>query len=178
MRSTALTAIATAAFGILLLATGPAAAGTLGAIHPGGGFEDAKLGDPIESFTGLELIGRDPEAGTETYVRRSDVLRIGGAGIDGVTYSFYGGRLYFISLRMTGKANAAAVLAALEAAFGPSSETGMHPNERIWPGGSRFVLYDFDRTTNRGMAAMTSTPIHARMHLDRSTPPAHLGQDF
>jgi hypothetical protein len=103
---------------------------------------------------------------------------VGGAGIDSITYSFYQGRLYFISLRMTGKTNADAVLAALEAAFGSSSETGMHPNERIWPGGSHFVLYDFDRTTNRGMAAMTSTPIHAQMRQERTAVPAHLGDDF
>ena len=177
MRRTAPAWIASAAIGILLLA-GPTPAGTLGDVHSGGGFEDARLGDPIDSFTGLELIGRDPEAGTETYVRRSDDLRVGGAEIDGITYSFYRGRLYFISLRMTGRASAEAVLAALERAFGPSSETGTRPNERIWPGGSQFVLYDFDQKSNRGMAAMTSTPIHARMRLERTAPPAHPGNDL
>jgi hypothetical protein len=157
---------------------GAADAGTLGDLHPGGGFEDARLGDSIDSFPELERIGSDPEAGTETYVRPSDDLRVGGVRVDGVSYSFYEGHLYFISLRMTGPENSRAVLAALERAFGPSIATGTHPNERIWPGGDRFVLYDYDEQTNRGMAAMTSTPIHARMRLERSQPPARISPDL
>jgi hypothetical protein len=150
------------------------AAGTSGALHAEGGFADAKLGDPIESFDGLELIGRDAAARTETYIRRSDDLRVGGGEVDGITYSFYAGRLYFISVQMTGRGNSESVLAALERTFGSGIETGTRPNERIWPGGSFFVLYDLDPKTQRGMAAMTSTPIHARMRIDRGSAPGQV----
>jgi len=161
-----------------LIPTGPVAAGTPGDLHRDGGFEDARLGEPIGSFSGLELIGRDPVARTETYIRRSDDLRVGAAGVDGVTYSFYQGRLYFISLSMSGRSNSEAVLAAFERVYGESIATGTHPNERIWPGGSHFVLYDFDPATGRGVAALTSTPIHAQMRLDRSAPPGPTEDGF
>jgi hypothetical protein len=149
-------------------------AGGLGELHADGGFVDAKLGDPIESFVGLQLIGTDEAARTATYVRRSDTFRVGGAKVDEVTYSFYEGSLYFISVRMSGRENAEAVLATIERTFGPSIETGTQPNERIWAGGQVFILYDLDPKTQRGMAAMTSAPIHARMRMDRSAAPARI----
>ena len=62
---------------------------------------------------------------------------------------------------MSGERNAAGLLHALEQTFGDGIVTGTRPNERIWPGGEVFVLYDLDAETGRGMAAMTSTPIHA-----------------
>ena len=158
------------AFALALVLSSPGAAGTLGELHAEGGLVDAKLGDSIESFTGLTLIGEDEAARTETYIRRSDTFRVGGARVDGVTYSFYEGRLYFISVRMTGRKNSESVFAALEQTFGPGIETGNRPNERVWPGAKVFVLYDFDPETHRGMAAMTSVPIQARMRLDRRTP--------
>jgi hypothetical protein len=149
-------------------------AGGLGELHEDGGFVDAKLGERIESFVGLKLIGTDEAAGTKTYIRRSDTFQVGGAKVDEVTYSFYEGSLYFISVRMTGRENAEAVLATLEQTFGPSIETGTQPNERIWAGGKVFILYDLDPETQRGMAAMTSAPIHARMLMDRSAAPARI----
>jgi hypothetical protein len=155
------------AFALALALSAPGGAGSLGELHEDGGLVDAKLGDSIESFTGLTLIGEDEAAGTETYVRRSDTFRVGGAKVDEVTYSFYEGRLYFISVRMTGRQNAESVFAALKRTFGPAIETGNRPNEHIWPGGKVFVLYDFDPETHRGMAAMTSASIQARMRLDR-----------
>ena len=158
------------AFVLALALSAPGGAGALGDLHEEGGFVDAKLGDPIESFTGLDLIGKDEAAGTETYIRRSDTFQVGGAKVDGVTYSFYEGRLYFISVQMTGSQNSESVFAALERTFGPGIETGNRPNEHIWPGGKVFVVYDFDPETQRGMAAMTSASIQARMRLDRSAP--------
>jgi hypothetical protein len=160
-------------FLLALAVSAPGGAGGLGELHEEGGFVDAKLGDPIESFPGLKLIGTDEAARTKTYIRHSDDFRVGGVEVDGVTYSFYDGRLYFISVKMTGRENAESLFAALERTFGSGVETGTRTNEHIWPGGKVFVLYDFDPETHRGMAAMTSVPIQARMRLDRralSTP--------
>jgi hypothetical protein len=154
------------------------AGGGLAELHEDGGFVDAKLGDRIESFVGLKLIGADGAARTKTYIRRSDTFRVGGAKVDDVTYSFYEGSLYFISIRMTGRENAEAVLATLEQTFGPSIETGTQPNERIWAGGKVFILYDLDPKTQRGMAAMTSSPIHARMRMDRSAVPGRIDDGY
>ena len=70
----------------------PAGADELGAILEQGGFESARLGDPITSFNGLERLGADGESNTVTYRRRGDELRIDGAVIDGIAYSFFDGR--------------------------------------------------------------------------------------
>jgi hypothetical protein len=158
------------AFALAFTVSAPGAAGTLGELHEDGGFVDAQLGDPIESFIGLKLIGADEAARTQTYIRRSDDFRVGGVEVDGVTYSFYEDRLYFISVQMTGRQNAEAVFAALERTFGTGIETGIRPNEHIWPGGKVFVLYDLDPETHRGLAVMTSAPVQAHMPPDRSTP--------
>lgn len=146
-------------------------ADTPGELHEQGGFVGARLGDSLESFEGLELIGRDEAARTETYIRRSDDLRVGGVEVDGITYSFYEGRLYFISVQMSGREQSRAVLGALERTYGDAISTGTRPNEQIWPGGEVFVLYDVDSETGRGLAAMTSAPIHAQMRQDRSRGP-------
>ena len=153
-------------FLLVLVASAPGGASGIGELHEEGGFVDAKLGDPIESFPGLKLIGTDEAARTKTYIRRSDSFRVGGVEVDEVTYSFYEGRLYFISVKMTGRENAESLFAALKRTFGPGVETGTRPNERIWSSEKVFVLYDFDPETHRGMAAMTSAPIQARMRLD------------
>ncbi|MFQ5416903.1 MAG: HD-GYP domain-containing protein, partial [Myxococcota bacterium] len=63
------------------------------------------------------------------------------------------------------------VLGALERTYGDAISTGTRPNEQIWPGGEVFVLYDVDSETGRGLAAMTSAPIHAQMRQDRSRGP-------
>ena len=170
------TCLLTVALSLTIVA--PASAGTLGDLVERGGFIDAKLGDPIESFAGLERIGTDPEAGTETYVRHSDVFIVGGTQVDSVSYSFYEGRLYFISIRMTGLENAQAVLAALTETFGASIQTGNRPNERVWTGADVFVLYDLDEESHRGLAAMTSAPIHARMRTDRTNLPPEIDYGF
>jgi hypothetical protein len=161
-----------------LLLVAPASAGSLGKLVASGGFVDARLGDPIESFAGLERIGVDAEARTETYVRNSDAFSVGGVRVDSVTYSFYEGRLYFISIRMSGRDHAEGVLAALKATFGDSIETGNRPNEHVWTGGNVFVLYDLDSETGRGMAAMTSSSIHAQMRLDRGSAAASIDYGY
>ena len=165
-----------AAFFVLVVV--PAGAGSLGDLSEDGGFVDARLGDPIESFVGLERIGGDPEARTETYIRNSDTFTVGGAKVDSVTYSFYAGRLYFISIRMSGREDAEAVLTALRATFGDGIETGSRPNERVWTGGKVFVVYDLDAETERGMAAMTSASIHSQMRMDRSATPARIDYGY
>jgi len=153
---------------LVLGLSGSSSAGGLAPLHPDGGFVDAPLGAPLASIAGLHRIGRDANAGTETYIRHSDDLRVGGVDADAVTYSFYDGRLYFVSIQITGADDARAVLSALEQTFGDGIATGVHPNEQIWPGGGVFVLYDFDPNSGRGIAAMTSVPIHAQMRLDRN----------
>jgi|GEM_PF-2522357 len=162
----------------LLAFASPVWAGTLGVLAADGGFVDARLGDPVESFVGLERIGVDPEARTETYIRNSDTFTVGSFRVDSVTYSFYDGHLYFISIQTSGRENADAVLARLESTYGDGIETGNGPNERVWTSGNLFIVFDLDAETGRGMAAMTSAPIHAQMRMERSAPPARIDYDY
>jgi hypothetical protein len=163
---------------LFMLLAAPAAAGTLGDLAEEGGFVDARLGDPVESFHGLEQIGVDPEARTETYIRNSDTFTVGSNRVDSVTYSFYDGRLYFISIQTTGRENAEAVLAELKSTYGEGIGTGNRPNERVWTSGNVFVVYDLDAETGRGMTAMTSSPIHAQMRMERNSTPARIDYGY
>jgi len=163
---------------LLLLFVAPASAGTLGNLAVEGGFVDARLGDPVESFAGLQRIGADPEARTETYIRHSDTFTVGSSRVDSVTYSFYDGRLYFISIQTAGRENAEAVLAELQSTYGEGIETGNGPNEHVWTSGNVFVVYDLDEKTGRGMTAMTSAPIHAQMRMERNSTPARIDYGF
>jgi hypothetical protein len=163
---------------LFLLYAGAAHAGTLGDLVEEGGFVDARLGDPVESFAGLQRIGADQEARTETYIRNSDTFTVGSSRVDSVTYSFYDGRLYFISVQTAGRENAEAVLAELESTYGEGIETGNGPNEHIWTSGNVFVVYDLDEATGRGMTAMTSAPIHAQMRMERNATPARIDYGF
>jgi hypothetical protein len=163
---------------LLMLFSAPVGAGTLGDLAEEGGFVDARLGDPVESFYGLERIGVDSEARTETYIRNSDTFTVGSSRVDSVTYSFYNGRLYFISIQTTGRQNAEAVLAELKSTYGDGIETGNRPNERVWMSGNVFVVYDLDTQTGRGMTAMTSSPIHAQMRMERNATPVKIDYGY
>jgi hypothetical protein len=163
---------------LFLLFVAPVGAGTLGDLAEDGGFVDARLGDPVESFDGLERIGVDSKARTETYIRNSDSFTVGSHRVDSVTYSFYDGRLYFISIQTTGRKNAEAVLSELKSTYGEGIETGNRPNEHVWTSGNAFVVYDLDAETGRGMMAMTSAPIHAQMRLERISTPARIDYGY
>lgn len=140
---------------------GIAGAGDLAALDAQDGFRDARFGAAPESFEGLELLTDRGARGSSLYVRPGDELRLGEATLDGVTYGFHAGRLYFVALFTSGERNARATLAELERVYGPGVRAAGEAVEYVWRGGRVLLHYRVDPVTSMGMVSLTSLRVDA-----------------
>jgi len=163
---------ALAMLGLLLLAAAAAGAEELDALDAENGFRDAHFGAPVESFEGLELISANGAGGTRVYVRPDDELLLGEARLDGITYGFYEGRLYFVALLTSGGGNARAALTALQSAYGPGLRLEGPAEEFLWQGRRVALHFRRDPVTAMGMIGLTSLPIDAEVKQARASLPA------
>jgi hypothetical protein len=143
-----------------------AVAGDLEALDAQNGFRDAQFGAPFESFRGFALLSDRGARGSTLYVRPADELRFGKASLDGVTYGFYAGRLYFVTLFSSGARNGRAVLAELERAYGPGQRSASDADEYVWRGSRVLLHYRLDPATGMGMVALTGVQMDARVEAD------------
>lgn len=150
----------------LLFATGAAADGGLADLDAEDGFRDARFGSAFESFSGLALLTDDGARRTTLYLRPGDDLRFGGATLDGVTYGFYAGRLYFVTLFSSGARNARETLAELERAYGPGTRVPGNALEYSWHGSRVLLHYRLDPATSMGMVTLTGLEMDARVEAD------------
>lgn len=148
---------------------GVAAAGSTDELDAEGGFRDARLGATFESFSGLQLLTDSGAHGATLYTRPAEDLRFGDASLDGVTYGFYAGRLYFVTLFTSGERNGRAALAELERVYGPGARSPGDAPEFVWRGQQVLLHYRLDPVTSMGMAVATSLPMEARVRSDRAT---------
>ena len=142
---------------------GIAAAADLAALDAQDGFRDARFGAAFESFEGLELLTDRAARGSTLYVRPGDELRLGEATLDGVTYGFHAGRLYFVILFTSGERNARATLAELERAYGAGVRGPGEALEYVWRGRGVLLHYRVDPATSMGMVSLTSLRVDARV---------------
>jgi hypothetical protein len=147
---------------------GVAAAGGTDLLDAEGGFRDARFGATFESFAGLQLLTDSGAYGSTLYTRPAEDLRFGDASLDGVTYGFYAGRLYFVTLFTSGERNGRAALAELERAYGPGARSAGDAAEYVWRGQQVLLHYRLDPVTSMGMVAATSLPMDARVLSDRA----------
>lgn len=143
-----------------------AAAGGLEDLDARNGFRDARFGAPFESFRGLALLSDGGARGSTLYVRPADELRFGEASLDGVTYGFYAGRLYYVTLFTSGARNGRAALAELERAYGPGQRSSGDADEYVWRGARVLLHYRLDPATSMGMVALTGVEMDARVEAD------------
>lgn len=143
----------------LLLLAGPASAGDLAALDADNGFAGASLGEPVESFEGLELISERAARGTRLYTGTGEMPRLGQARLDDVTYGFYRGRLFFLALFTSGRSNAEAALAALEEYYGPGTPVPGEAAEYVWQGDRVTLHYREDPVTRMGMVGFTDRTV-------------------
>lgn len=150
-------------------------AGSLAALEADNGLRDAQLGAPLDGFSGLELVLRDDEARTETYVRAGDELRLGGATLDTITYAFYLGRLYSIGVTAEGEDEVRALREALEENYGPG-ELYQESSDRRWTTGRLDLRFQIDPDGGRAHARLTSRII--RIAVDgKPAPPARVAPE-
>jgi hypothetical protein len=164
-----------AAATLWLTAIAPAFAGGIDALDAADGFRDARFGARVESFEGLELLSASGARGMDVYVRPSDVLQLGAATLDGVTYGFYRGELYFVALFTSGTRNSEAALLQLEKDYGPGTRLSGQANEYVWRGRKVMLHFRTDPITAMSMIGLTSLPIDARVRAARDAVPAAIG---
>jgi len=155
-----------------LTAITPALAGSIDALDAEDGFRDSQFGARVESFEGLELLSASGARGMEVYVRPADVLELGDATLDGVTYGFYRGELYFVALFASGSRNARAALAQLEKVYGSGTKVNEDASEYVWRGRKVMLHFRADPVTGMSMIGLTSLPIDARVQAAQAVMPA------
>lgn len=160
-------------FGVASVASG----GDLGALDATNGFRDARFGAPLRAFDGLELVSEDGARGTRLYLRPADDLGFGSARLDGVTYGFYAGKLYFVTLFTSGRRNGRSALAELERRFGAGERVLGEPDEYVWRGRRVLLHYRRDPVTSLGMVALTSRPMNSRVERDLETAAANMPEN-
>lgn len=136
------------------------------------GFRGLRFGAPIESVSDLRLVSESGARGSRLYVRPSEELVFGDASLDGVTYGFYAGRLYFVTLFTSGRRNARAALAELEREYGPGLPVPGQAEEYVWRGRRVWLHFRADPATSQGMVALTGVEMNARVERDRASSPA------
>jgi len=139
----------------LFLLASPVLAGDLGALDTDNGFGGATLGEPVAAFEGLELVSERAAIGTRLYAQTGERPALGQARVDDVTYGFYRGRLYFLALFTSGRRNAEAALAALQAAYGPGTPLPGDAHEVVWRGERVTLHFRRDPVTDMGMVGFT-----------------------
>jgi hypothetical protein len=155
-----------------LTAIAPALAGGTDALDAEDGFRDARFGARVESFEGLELLSTRGARGMKVYVRPSDVLELGDAVLDAVTYGFHQGELYFVAIFTSGSRNALAALEQLQKVYGPGTRLTEDANEYVWRGRKVKLHYRMDPATAMSMIGFTSLPIDARVQAAQASVPA------
>ena len=161
---------------LVLVSAAALAAGSEDGLDAADGFRDAHFGARIESFHGLDLVTANGARGTRVYVRPGDELKLGDASLDGITYGFYSGELYFVALLSSGHRNAQMMLAALQEAYGPGRRVSRDVDEFLWQGRRVVLHFREDPATGMGMADLTSLPIDARAKADMQAVPAEVAR--
>ncbi len=101
-----------------------------------------------------------------------DDLSFGQASLDGVTYGFYAGRLYFVTLFTSGEGNARAVLAEIRERYGPGARVPGDAEEFVWRGRRVSLHFRQDPMTAMSMVVITSLEMNAQVEAARVTRPA------
>jgi hypothetical protein len=155
-----------------LSAIAPALAGSTDTLDAEDGFRGARFGARAESIAGMELISKSGARGMEVYVRPSDVLELGDAKLDGVTYGFYQDELYFVAVFTSGGRNSRAALEQLQKIYGPGTRVGDQADEYVWRGRKVILHFRADPATAMSMIGYTSLPIDARVRAAQNVMPA------
>jgi len=128
------------------------------------GFRDAHFEADTTDFKDLVLLGHDKNS--SDYTRTGDSKTIGDATLKDIHYSFYKGKLESIILKTEGYNNSQALLAALQAQYGPGDKTNPYRKYYLW--GSKRVLMSFTQNSvnDDGSVLITSRVVYAKQKTD------------
>ncbi|RAK62077.1 hypothetical protein [Hymenobacter edaphi] len=104
-----------------------------------------------------------------TYCHRdTDSLSWAGAAVDAPKYAFYRGKLLTLSFTAKGAANSHAVLARLQALYGPGEQKGNGQLRFTWRGEKTLLRYEESSTNNNAVITLTSLPLTIKRQQDVS----------
>ncbi|GAB3839829.1 hypothetical protein [Hymenobacter jeollabukensis] len=104
-----------------------------------------------------------------TYCHRdTDSLSWAGAAVDAPKYAFYRGKLLTLSFSTKGAANSHAVLARLQALYGPGEQKGNGQLRFTWRGEKALLRYEESSTNNNAVITLTSLPLTIKRQQDVS----------
>ncbi|KAA9327063.1 hypothetical protein F0P96_17640 [Hymenobacter busanensis] len=121
------------------------------------GFRGVALEADSLTVEGLAFDRRDN--GLSLCHRDTDSLMLGTAAISPTTYSFYRGKLLSLSFSAKGAANSHAVLARLQALYGPGEQKNSGQQRYTWRGTKALLRYDESSTNNNAVITLISLPL-------------------
>jgi len=111
------------------------------------GFRGIKLETPIDSLTGMVLIGDSAKGREKWYTRTYDNMQVGEYNLNNVFYVFFHGKLEKIIIVTKGLANSRGVLEMLQDLYGRGFKDDIR-EEYYWKGTKLTLLYDENSITN------------------------------
>ncbi|MCC3160575.1 hypothetical protein LJ737_25280 [Hymenobacter sp. 15J16-1T3B] len=128
------------------------------------GFRGVRLEADSSSLQGLSYERHDNGL---TYCHRdTDSLSWSGAAVDAPKYAFYRGKLLSLSFGTKGAANSHAVLARLQALYGPGEQKGNGQLRYTWRGEKALLRYEESSTSNNAVITLTSLPLTIKRQQD------------
>lgn len=129
------------------------------------GFRGVRLEADSTAVPGLSYERRDN--GLSYCRRETDSLTWAGAAVDAPRYAFYRGKLLSLSFGTKGAANSHAVLARLQALYGPGEQKGTQ-QRFTWRGEKALLRYEESSTNNNAVITLTSLPLTIKRQQDVS----------
>lgn len=129
------------------------------------GFRGLRLEVDSATVPGLSHERRD--AGLSYCRRDIDSLTWAGTAIDAPRYAFYRGKLLSLSFGTKGATNSHAVLARLQALYGPGEQKGSQ-QRFTWRGDKALLRYEESSTNNNAVVTLTSLPLTIKRQQDVS----------
>ncbi|AYA38151.1 hypothetical protein D3Y59_14550 [Hymenobacter oligotrophus] len=96
------------------------------------GFGNDVFGTDLSALPGMVCTSKQ-KSEYQLYARPADELAWGGGKLQSIKYGFYNNKLREVILTIDGASNAALVLQALTALYGPGTP-GHKPNSTVWQG--------------------------------------------
>jgi hypothetical protein len=127
------------------------------------GLRGVRLEADSTALPGLSFDRRDNDLAY--YRRETDSLMMNGIAVGAPSYAFYRGKLLFFSFTATGAANSHALLARLQALYGPGEQKGSQ-QRFTWRGERALLRYEESSTSNNAVVTLTSLPLTIRRQQD------------
>jgi hypothetical protein len=146
---------------VAALAGGAARAQSAADLDTKYGFRDLKFETDTTAIEGLERVEATPLKLTAK--RPADALKVGKATISSITYSFYQGKLYEVTLLTKGLVNSKALREALESQYGEGTPINAVSQDRDWNAKQVRLTYREDPAYHNGTIRFTHKKLNEQL---------------